>query len=193
MCAVAAAMQLQLDKWKSGSTAMKEPTTEAEIKALHDVRRPDPQRYLEIVDGWLRENPNNPQAYFDRHFAWMNLGEPRRALEDVNKVLELAPDPLAYFSRAQVHKHLGEYRNALDDFARSEAIIPDEWEDLGFGLLQQADCHARLGDDEKALACCARLPEDFWTPGMFEAPAGDKVAVAEKLQLVAAEARRTRG
>jgi hypothetical protein len=38
----------------------------------------------------------------------MNLGEPRRALGDINKVLELAPDPLAYYSRAKVYKHLGE-------------------------------------------------------------------------------------
>jgi len=31
--------------------SMKEPTTEAEKKVLHDVRRTDPQRYLKIVEG----------------------------------------------------------------------------------------------------------------------------------------------
>jgi tetratricopeptide (TPR) repeat protein len=169
---------------------MKEPTTEAEEKFLHDIRRSDPQRYLEIAEGWLRENPNSKDAYFGRHFAWMRLGEPRRALDDMNKVLELHPHPLAYISRAEVYKRLGEYRKALDDFARSEALIPEEWEDLAFGLLSQADCHARLGDEEKALACCARLPKDFWTPGLYGTPAGDQVAVAEKLKLIAAEARR---
>jgi hypothetical protein len=30
---------------------MKEPTTANEVKALHDIRRTDPQRYLKIVDG----------------------------------------------------------------------------------------------------------------------------------------------
>ena len=171
---------------------MKEPTTEAEEKVLHDIRRSDPQRYLKIVDGWLRENPNSRDAYFGRHFAWIDLGEPRRALEDMNKVLDLDKHPLAYYARAEVYRHLGEYQNALDDFARSEAIIPGEWEDLGFGLLSQADCHARLGDEEKALACCARLPEDFWTPGLNDAPAGGKVGIAERLKLIAAEARRAR-
>jgi tetratricopeptide (TPR) repeat protein len=171
---------------------VQEPTTTDEVKALHDIRRTDPQRYLKIVDGWLKDNPDNHRAYFGRHFAWMDLGEPRKALEDMNKVVELNPDPIAYFSRAEVFRHLGEYEAALDDFERSERMIPEEWEDLGFGLLFQADCHARLGDEDKALACCDRLPEDFWTPGIFDAPGGDKTAVTPQLRLIAAEARRRR-
>jgi tetratricopeptide (TPR) repeat protein len=171
---------------------MKEPTTPEEVKVLHDIRRTDPQRYLEIVDGWLKENPNNHHAYLGRHFAWMDLGEPHRALDDMNKVVELNPDADAFFLRGEVFRHLGEYETALDDFDRGERMIPEEWEDLGFGLLFQADCHARLGDEDKALACCDRLPEDFWTPGIFDAPGGDKTAVAPQLRLIAAEARRRR-
>jgi tetratricopeptide (TPR) repeat protein len=171
---------------------MKEPSTVEEVKMLHEMRRSDPRKYLKIVDDWIKENPSNHRAYFDRHFAWMSLGEPRRALADMDKVLELEPDPLAYYSRAEVHKHLGEYGRALGDFGRSEAMIPDEWQDLGFGLLQQADCHARLGDEASALACCARLTDDFWTPGLSDAPAGDKIAIAERLKVIAAQARRER-
>ena len=105
---------------------MKEPTTEAELKALHRILRINPQRYLKIVEGWLSQNPDNANAYFSRHLAWMSLGEPLRALEDLNKALALSPHPLEYISRARVHRHLGEYQKALDDFARSEAIIPEE-------------------------------------------------------------------
>jgi hypothetical protein len=47
---------------------MKEPTTVTEVKLLHEIRRSDPQRYLKIVDGWLSDNPESRQAYFDRHF-----------------------------------------------------------------------------------------------------------------------------
>jgi len=68
-------------------------------------------------------------------------------------------------------------------------MIPDEWDDLGFGLLRQTDFHARLGDENKALACCERLPEDFWTPGADGAPSGDKRAIVPKLRVLAAEAR----
>jgi tetratricopeptide (TPR) repeat protein len=172
---------------------MKEPTTSHEVLALGKLRRSDPQRYLQIVNEWLSENPNNHHAYFDRHFAWMHLGEPRRALEDMNKVVELKPDPVTFLSRGEVYRHLGEYEKALKDFAEGEAIVPDEWADLGFGLLFQADCHARLGDEAKALACCARLPDEFWTPGLDGAPAGDKGQIADALRRVAADARRNGG
>src|SRR5579883_1938939 len=57
------------------------------------------------------------------------------------------------------------------------------------GLLYRADCHARLGDEAAALAYCARLPDDFWTPGVYDAPAGSKAEIADELRRIAAKAR----
>lgn len=171
----------------------REPTTPEELLATHRILRSDPHRYLRMVNGWIEENPANLHAYFDRHFAWMKLGEPQRALDDLNKVIELesAPDAMSLMSRAVVYRHMGEYEKALEDFDRAEAINPEEWEkDIVFGLLFQADTYARLGKERAALACCTRLPEGFWTPGIYGAPGGDKAEVAEKLHLIAAEAER---
>jgi hypothetical protein len=68
---------------------------------------------------------------------------------------------------------------------------PEKWKkDIVFGLLYQADCHARLGDEDKALSCCAQLPDDFWTPGLNGAPGGNKTDIADKLRRTAAAARR---
>jgi len=170
-----------------------EPTTPEETLALHKILRSDPQRYLRIVNEWIDDNPENSHAYFDRHFAWMKIGEPRRALEDLDKVIELKPNMVSFLSRGEVYRHLGEYEKALEDFGRGEAIDPIEWQDAAFGLLYQADTHARLGDEASALACCARLPDDFWTPGVKGAPAGDKADIADKLRLIAADARRKQG
>ena len=114
---------------------MKEPTTPEEVKVLHKLLRSDPQRYLQIVNGWIAENPSNSHAYFDRHFAWMNLGEPQRALDDLNKVIELDPEPVAFLSRGEVYRYLGEYEKAAEDYHRAEAIDPAEWRDNPFGLL----------------------------------------------------------
>jgi tetratricopeptide (TPR) repeat protein len=101
---------------------------------------------------------------------------------------------MAFMARGEVHRHLGEYEMALDDFNRGEAIDPEEWEkDIVFGLLYQADCHGRLGNEEAALACCERLRDDFWTPGLNGAPGGGKAEIAAKLRSMAAEARRKRG
>ena len=119
------------------------------------------------------------------------MGEPRRALEDLNKVIELNPDSVSFLSRGEVYRHLGDYRKALEDFDRGEAMNPKQWEDdIVFGLLYQADCHARLGNEFAALSCCARLPNDFWTPGLNGTPAGNKADIADKLRRLAADARR---
>jgi hypothetical protein len=70
--------------------------------------------------------------------------------------------------------------------------IPAEWRENPFILLYQADAHARLGNEAAALACCARLPDDFWTPGMNNTPSGGKAEIAQKLRQIAADARRRR-
>jgi tetratricopeptide (TPR) repeat protein len=171
------------------SAQMKEPTTSDEVEALHKLLRSDPQRFLQIVNDWINENPQNPHAYFDRHMAWMTLGEPRRALNDLSKVIQLDPEPVAFRSRGQAYRHIGEYEEALKDFGRGEAIDPTQWQEDAFGLLYQADCHARLGNEAAALACCARLRDDFWTPGLDGAPSGGKAEIAEKLRRIAADAR----
>lgn len=187
---------LRKDLWHKDAVCdgavMKEPTTPQEIKEFRNLLRSDPQRYLQIVNGWIAENPNNPHAYFDRHFAWMKAGEPRRALDDLNQVIELDPDSVSFRRRGEVYRHIGEYERALEDFARGEGINPAKWQEDGFGLLFQADCHARLGNEAAALACCARLPHDFWTPGLSGAPGGNKADIADTLRRIAADARERR-
>jgi hypothetical protein len=42
---------------------MKEPTTAKEVKVLHNLLRSDPQRYLQIVNKWIEENPRNSDAF----------------------------------------------------------------------------------------------------------------------------------
>src|SRR5213082_3461654 len=71
------------------SEVMKEPTTPEEVKVLHELLRSNPQRHLQIVTKWITDNPANSHAYFSRHFAWMELGEPQRALADLDMVVQL--------------------------------------------------------------------------------------------------------
>jgi tetratricopeptide (TPR) repeat protein len=169
---------------------MKEPTTPEEIEVLQKLFRSDTARYLQIVNGWIVENPNNSHAYFDRHFAWMKLGDPQRALDDINKSIELEPEPVAFTMRGEVYRFLGDYQKAVADYARAEALDPEEWQENGFCLLYQADAHAHLGNEPAALACCARLRDDFWTPGMNNTPGGGKAEIAQKLRQIVADTRR---
>ena len=170
---------------------MQEPKTPEEVFALHEFARTDPQRFLEIVDEWLKENPRNFRPYLRRHFVWSDMGEPRRALADMDKVVELAPTQAAFCCRGAVYRKLGEHAKALADFRRGEAINPREWEGAAITLLYQADSHAHLGDEASALDCCARLPENFWTPGLDGAPAGGKDEIAVELRRIAADAQKS--
>jgi len=124
----------------------------------------------------------------------MHIGEPTRALEDLNKAIELerGTEPISFLSRGQVYRHLGEYENAIKDYNRAEALNPAQWQEDALGPFFQADAHARLGDEASALACCARLPDEFWTPGLAGAPGGNKAEIADKLRSIAAKARRKR-
>jgi tetratricopeptide (TPR) repeat protein len=169
---------------------MKQAETPEELAEFHKLLRTDPQKYLGIVNEWINENPADPQPYFSRHYAWMELGEPRRALDDMNTSIKLEPDRYSYLARGEVHRHLGEYEQATQDFATAEAIDPESWQQDAIGLLFQADAHARLGQEQKALDCCKRLPDDFWTPGIFGAPGGGKSEIADELRHRAFKARR---
>ena len=171
---------------------MKEPATAEEVKVLHNLLRSDPRHYLQIVNKWIEENPRNSHAYFDRHMAWMKLGEPQRALADLDMAIQLDPKPVAFWSRGDVYRHIGEYEKALEDLNRAEAINPARWKEDAFGLVSQADCHARLGNEAAALACCERLPDDFWTGSIEGAPGGSKAEIADKLRRIAAAARARR-
>jgi tetratricopeptide (TPR) repeat protein len=168
---------------------MKKEISPEELLALHQLRRADPERFLNVMDEWLHENPRNSHPYFTRHFIWSAVGQPRRALDDLDKVIELAPSQAAFCARGRIYRQLGEHANALADFKRGEAIDPKEWERQGITMLYQADSHARLGDEAKALDCCARLPDDFWTPGLDGAPGGGKAEIAEELRRIAALVR----
>src|SRR5580704_11041416 len=174
--------------------SMREPTTAEEIAALHKILKSDPQRYLNIANGWIEQNPKSATAYFSRHQVWMNLGEPQRAIKDLDKSIELEPVAVSFWSRGDVNRHLGKYELAMDDYRRAEAIDPDKWERDAVPLLYQADVHARMGNEAAALDCCARLPDHFWTPGHNDLPPGGKAEIAEELRRRAATANaRKRG
>jgi len=169
---------------------MNKPETPEQTRAFHKLLRSDPRKYLETANQWIHEDPKDSGAYFDRHLAWMHVGEPQHALEDINKAIELDPQPVDFLARGDVYRHLGDYQKALEDYDQGEALNPSEWQDDEFGLLFQADCHGRLGHEAEALAYCARLPDNFWTPGLKGAPAGDKASIADQLRRMAAESRR---
>jgi tetratricopeptide (TPR) repeat protein len=70
-------------------------------------------------------DPKLAPAYNLRALAARGAGDPRRALEDFTRALDLAPVGETYFQRGATHQMLGQHQLALADFDRAIAIFPD--------------------------------------------------------------------
>jgi len=168
---------------------MGEPTTPSEVRAFHDLRKANPAEAVRVATQWIESDPTSSTAYFSRHQAWLTLGETSRALDDINRAIALSPTQSDYEARGDIYRSVGDYRRAVDDYRHAEAIDPTRWTENALPLLSQADAHAGLGDERKALDCCSRLPEHFWTPGPFGLPPGGKSEIAAELKRRSAMAR----
>jgi tetratricopeptide (TPR) repeat protein len=162
--------------------------THDDIDRQFHLLRTDPEKFLELTNALVEQHPDDARAYFARHQAWERLGQLDLALADIDASLVLEDRHPAHEARGLILHGLGRYRDAIDAYDRAERLDPAQWEG-GFGALFRADCHARLGDEEAALADCDTMPDEHWTPGLFGAPAGTKQEVAAELRRRAAAAR----
>lgn len=150
--------------------------------------RSEPEQYLNLADEFIRQNPEDPHGYFTRHWAWKRLGRLDLALTDLDRSLQIEPHAVTFRARAMVHRAMSRYGEAIADFDKSLAMDPESWAD-NFSALFRADCHARLGNLDAALADCATLRDDHWTPGVFGAPAGTKDEVTSEIRRLAMAVR----
>ena len=162
--------------------------TGEDILQLYRLLRTDPHRFLQLAEEYIQRYPEEPGGYDTRADAWDVLGHLDRALEDFSTSLSRRPIAITFERRAQILRRLGRYQEAIDDLNRSEAMAPDNWGET-FAPLYRADCHACLGNEAAALADCDRLPNDHWTPGMHDTPAGNKEAVIKEIKRRARAAR----
>ena len=164
-------------------------------KVTHDdltqnfhLLRSDPKKFLELADELVRQNPNDRRAYFSRHWPLALLGQHDLALADLDRAIALEERYGQREARGDLLRDMGRLSEAIDEYNRAESMDPKAWVG-GFGPLFRADCHARLGNLESALADCATLRAEHWTPGMAATPAGSKSEVAAELRRLAAAAR----
>lgn len=158
-----------------------------DIDRQYHLLRTEPEKFLELTNRLVAQLPSDAGAYFVRHQALSRLGQFHLALADIDKALALEENDTRHMERGRILHHLGRYRDAIAAYDRAAELDPEQWKG-GFGPLFRADAYARLGDELAALADCATLPDDHWTPGLFDAPAGNKDEVAAELRRRAAAA-----
>lgn len=142
---------------------------------------------LALCEQYVREHPDDPNGLFLRFQVLKSLSENERALADINRVLEIDPNSGGYSSRGAFFHGIGDYHRAIDDLTRARECDEEEWK----GSLDphfRADCYARLGQLKEALADCAFIEEDHWTPGLKGLPAGNKREFIDEIRRRAARA-----
>jgi tetratricopeptide (TPR) repeat protein len=162
--------------------------TDNDLSRHFDLLHTDTQRYLDMADEVVRQNPSDPNAYFSRHQAWARLGRLDLALQDLDAAIRLRPQPSTFECRGEILRQMGRYEEALGEFNRAEAMDPQDWK-LSLGPLSRADCHAKLGNESAALADCECLPDYFRMPSVYGLPGGTKQQVADELRRRAVAAR----
>lgn len=81
------------------------------------------QQEIEIANRQIQLSPKAGYAYFNRGYAFFELGEYNRAIVNYNKVIDLEPrNGPAYFNRGLAYEKLGNREQALEDFKTSAKL-----------------------------------------------------------------------
>jgi tetratricopeptide (TPR) repeat protein len=101
------------------------------------------------LDKANRENPNNPQLFLDRAWAFVNFGKPDFAIVDYTQAIAIDPNHArAYVQRAEVFLDRGEYDRAIADCNEAVRLKPEEFRGYDLrGLLFE-----KTGERDKAIA-----------------------------------------
>jgi tetratricopeptide (TPR) repeat protein len=103
-------------------------------------------------------NPNLSQAHTELAEIYRRKGDPKSALQELNKVIEAAPTMDAYSTRALVHAELEQHDEAVADFT----WVINKARDAPFAFYARAKSKRAMGDeagaaeDERAAAALDR-------------------------------------
>lgn len=162
-----------------------------ELDDAFNYRRHDPQKALEINNSYLRDHPDDPNGLFSRFQTLADLGAHDRALADINRVIEIDPNAGGYSARGQFFHEIGDYERAIEDLTLSKKLDDYGWM-TSLDPHYRADCFAKLGRLDEALADCAFIPDDHRMPAVFGLPGGNKDEFIAEIKRRALAANRKR-
>jgi tetratricopeptide (TPR) repeat protein len=115
------------------------------------------------LDSALRDNPNDPQVYLDRAWAFVNFGKFDFAIADYSQALLIDPNNAdAYIARADVFRDRGEYDRAIEDCNEALRVQPNGFRgyDLrGFLFERKGETDKAIADYRRALSLEPRAAE----------------------------------
>jgi tetratricopeptide (TPR) repeat protein len=115
------------------------------------------------LDRAIRDNPNDPQLYLDRAWAFVNFGKFDFAIADYTQALGIDPNNAkVYVARAEVFRDRGEYDRAIADCNEAIRVKPNEFRgyDLrGFLFEKKGEKDKAIADYRRALSLEPRAAE----------------------------------
>lgn len=117
----------------------------AEAYVERAAARLDQEDYAAVIADCgeaLKRDSRIAVAYTMRARALRQTGNLGRALEDLNRAVELAPDESNYFQRASTFQLLGQHKQALADLDEVIALKPDSPQ----GYFARAQSRRAMGD-----------------------------------------------
>ena len=109
---------------------------ESEKLVNHAIELADAEDYigaLNLLTKAVVSDPSDPQAYFERGMALLNLDRDGEAVADFDRALLLDPEfPGARDWRARALEGLGDYQNTAEDRLKDLRAMPDgRYEGMG--------------------------------------------------------------
>ncbi|NMG20994.1 tetratricopeptide repeat-containing S1 family peptidase [Brasilonema bromeliae] len=161
------------------AAAPQERTAEALIN-LGGVRanRKDYRGAIGDYNQALRINPNNPDAYFRRSFAYFYLGDFPAATVDLNKVLELNPkNAVAYAQRSVLRIQQKDLQGALADGEQAVRLAPNlslSYLSRGSVRLLSQDYKGAIADIDRFIQQDRKFAHAYAVRGFARAMSKDK-------------------
>ena len=118
---------------------------------------------LQAAEIALKAKPDDLNARYDRGFAYIQLGENQKAIDDLNAVIEKAPQAVvAYRYRAIAHARLGHKDQARADLEKFQKSMSGESISLYLALIVAAELGEGTDQEVDTLeAALKKQPQDF--------------------------------
>lgn len=112
------------------------------------------------------------QFYYHRGEVYLNLGQPARALDDLNKSIKIDPKRGSWIwaTRAVAHEDLGNRKQALSDIQQAVTLEPDNVSNLR-KLARLLEASKKFDEAlhaiNKAIVMAPKNPEHYYIRGMI--------------------------
>lgn len=141
------------------SSVVSETPEEAYNHAAELIKQKRYEDAIPFLDHAIELNPSFAEAYYQRAYAYHELGNLDRALQDYNRTIELAPTADAYLQRGAIFGNSRQYQKAIADYDAAIRISPD----LTLAYSNRCRNHALLFQHQKAAAdAVTYLEKDGW-------------------------------